>query len=173
MSDTQVGPTADPTQPIAASTLKATKATGLGAVVITVGAALATTLDKFGETPDAIVIAALATIAVAMIVAGYVAVADMRVRNRQTVADNYLRYLRDRPVAQPAPQQNGHAAHLMTPGLRTRVKLIGREDDPIWHLLAVKVDMDEGAQTTSFLAGNGVEHPNWFGLDEIRVLDPS
>jgi hypothetical protein len=174
MSDTtQVGPTANPTQPIAGNTMNATKLTGLGAVVVGVGAGLATALDAFDNEPTAVVIAVLATIAVAMAVTGYVTATDMRVRNRQTVVDNYLRYLRDRPSAQPEPKRNGHDAHLMAPGVPTRVKLIGKEDDPIWQLLAVKVDMDEGKQLTSFLAGNGVEQPSWFKQDEIRVLDLS
>ena len=153
MSVTQVGPTDDQTKPIAAGTMNTTKAAGLGAIAITVGGGLVTVLETLPSQRASVVIAVLATIAVAMAVFAYVAVADMRVRNRQTVADNYLRYLRDRPDVAPAapaaPQRNGQGGFLMVPGVPTRLA----------QLLVVVPDMEEGEQLMPFLAGNGAERP--------------
>jgi hypothetical protein len=61
----------------------------------------------------------------------------------------------------------------MAPGFPTRVKLIEREDDPIWNLLAVKVEVLDDALKTSFLAGNGQEPPGWFEREHVRILDPT
>jgi hypothetical protein len=160
---------ANPAQPILANTMNVTKVGGLAAIVTAVGAALSTALGQFDGERTAVVIAVIAAVTVAMVVAGYIAVTDLRVRNRQTIADNYLKYLSSRPALRG---QNGQA-HLMAPASSTFVKLIGREDDPVWQLLAVKVDVEADKQLTSFLAGNGVEKPSWFKEDEIRILAPS
>ena len=173
MSDTEAVVPANPAQPILANALNVTKVVGFSAIITTVGGGLATALGKFDNRPTSVLIAVIAAIAVAIVVAGYIVVTDMRVRNRQTIADNYIKYLSTREAKPASPESNGHAAHLMAPGSPTRVRLVSREDDPIWQLLAVKVDMEADKQVTSFLAGNGVEKPDWFKEDEIRVLDPS
>ena len=165
----ETGGPANPAQPILADTINVTKVGGLAAVVTTVGAALFALLNQFNSERTAVGIAVIAAAAVAMVVVGYIAVNDMRVRNRQTIVDNYLKYLSSRPELRG---QNGHA-HLMAPASSTFVKLIGKEDDPIWQLLAVKVDMEADRERTSYLAGNGVEKPSWFKEDEIRILAPS
>jgi hypothetical protein len=173
MAKTEPVPTVNPQEPISANTLNVTKVAGLPAVVTSVAAAIGAALGEFKDERTAVVIAVLAVIAVAVVVAGFITVTDMRVRAQQTLAGRYLGYLRGHAQAQTATQHNGHEAHLMAPGVPTRVKLIDREDDPIWNLLAVKVDMEDDREITSFLAGNGQEQPGWFSQDQIRVLEQS
>ena len=104
------------TQPITANALNLTRVTGLGAVVATTGTALSAALGAFQDLPTAIVIAVIAAMCVALVVTGFVLVWDMRVRNQQTMSDNYLKYLRKHDKDCPQPAQNGDAAAKL-PGL--------------------------------------------------------
>ena len=171
MAESKTSPPQDPHVPIAARTFNSTRVAGVVAIVAPLAAALSGAAGGLKEVSDPVLVAAFAVIAVGVAVAGYITVTDMRVRNRQTIADNYIRYMRERPQAQAVPQSNGHEAHLMAAGVPTRVKLVGRPDDPIWNLLAVKVDVVDDALETSFLAGNGQEPPGWFKREHVRVVD--
>ena len=106
MPDNDVGTSAEP---ISANALNLTRVTGFGAVITTVGTALTAALGGLEGEPTAIVIAILGGITVGLVVAGFVLVTDMRIRSQQTIATNYLRYLRKHGKPQPSPDQNGHS----------------------------------------------------------------
>jgi membrane protein YdbS with pleckstrin-like domain len=91
MPESQSSPPQNPKEPIAARTFNLTRVTGLAGVIAAVATGLSTALGAFEGEPVAVIVAALAVIAVAMVVTGHVFTTDMRVRNRQAIADNYIR----------------------------------------------------------------------------------
>jgi mannitol-specific phosphotransferase system IIBC component len=93
-------------EPITANALNLTRVTGTGAVIATAGTALAGALDAFKGVPIAITIAVIAAVCVALVVAGLVVIADMRVRSQVTMHENQLKYLRGREH-EPESPRNG------------------------------------------------------------------
>ena len=123
MSETETVAPANPEQPILANTMNVTKVAGFAAVITTVGggrsaprwasstAGRLRSIDRSNLPP----------IAVAMVVAGYVAVdRHARAANGRSSADSYIKYPEVREdAARASADSNGHAAHLMAPGSPT------------------------------------------------------
>ena len=131
MSDNEVG---TPAEPISANALTLTRVTGFAAVITTVGTALTAALGGLEGEPPAIVIAILGGITVGLVVAGFVLVTDMRIRSQQTIATNYLRYLRKHGKAQPSPEQNGPRA--VRPKAMPGAEVLAEETELVRQLVA-------------------------------------
>lgn len=122
-------------QPIAANALNLTRVTGLGAVIATTGTALSAALGAFKDLPTETVIAIIAAMCVALVVTGLVLITDMRVRGRQTMHDNQLKYLRKRDRDQGVPAQNGQHQPIVPSAA---------ERELVWHFGPIKVGSEPG-----------------------------
>jgi hypothetical protein len=58
----------------------------------------------------------------------------MRIRSQQTIATNYLRYLRTHGKAQPSPEQNGHGP--VTSRAMPGAEVLGKEGELVRQLVA-------------------------------------
>ena len=79
-------------------------------------------------------IAILGGITVGLVVAGFVLVTDMRIRSQQTIATNYLRYLRKHGKSQPPPGENGHSTP--TPKTMPGADVLTEESELVRQLVA-------------------------------------
>ncbi len=131
MPDNDVG---TPTEPVSANAMTLTRVTGFAAVITTVGTALTAALGGLEDEPTAIVIAILGGITVGLVVAGFVLVTDMRIRSQQTIATNYLRYLRKHGKQQPSPEHNGHGT--VTAEAMPGAEVLTKETEVVSQLLA-------------------------------------
>jgi hypothetical protein len=131
MPDSEVG---TPAEPVQANAMTLTRVTGFAAVITTVGTALTGALGGLENTPTAIVIAILGGITVGLVVAGFVLVTDMRIRSQQTIAINYLRYLRKHGKPQLSPDQNGH--NTPTPKATPGPEVLTEEGELVRQLVA-------------------------------------
>ena len=90
MARVEVGSTDDLKELITSQPLSVTKGSGLAAVVAAVLLPLSTALGWFDGEPASVVIAAMALVAIAFVVTGYVIVTDQRVRSELTIESKRL-----------------------------------------------------------------------------------